>query len=113
MRQISIFLSAIALIIIAGCATAPGKARNVLVERDGGIVSIPVTDKSYEERANREKARALIMQKCGSKFEITREEEVDVGILEETFVKSDQPATSNKTVVRSKRCEYRIWYRCQ
>lgn len=94
-------------------AATHGQARNVLVEKDGGVVSMPVTDKRYQERANREKAVALMVEKCGNSYEITREEEVDVGVVEETYLNPETTTKSNKTVVKSRKCEYRLWYRCR
>jgi len=113
MRFPYLLLASIAPLVLAGCAAATGQARNVLVEKDGGVISMPVTDKRYEERANREKAVALIVAKCGRNYEITREEEVDVGVVEETYLNPETSSKSNKTVVKSRKCEYRIWYRCQ
>jgi len=89
------------------------QARYVLVEKGSGVISMPVTESSYAERANRDKALSLIAAKCGTHYEITREEEVDVGIVEETVFKNESAEKSNKSVVRGRKCEYRLWYRCQ
>jgi len=114
MRYQSFLLASIAPLVFGGCiAAGTGQARNILVEKDGGVVSMPVTDKRYEERANREKAAALMAAKCGANYEITREEEVDVGVVEETYLNPESTTKSNKTVVRSRKCEYRLWYRCR
>ena len=110
MHFTSIIYVSISTMLLAGCVN--GQARNVLVERDSGIISIPVTENSREERANREKAAALIAAKCGKKYEITREEEVDIGFVEETFTKNAFSSSSNKTVIKRKKAEYRLWYHC-
>ena len=113
MRLPSLFLAVTASLTLAGCAAVKGQARNVLIEKGGGVISVPVTDKINQERANREKAVALIVQKCGRNYEITREEEVEVGFEEETVVKNELPLNSNKKVVKVKKSDYRIWYRCR
>jgi len=113
MRLPSILLAASTLLALAGCAAATGQARYVLVEKGSGVISMPVTDKGYEERANRDKAVSLIVAKCGTRYEITREEEVDVGVVEETVFKNESAEKSNKSVVRGRKNEYRLWYHCQ
>jgi hypothetical protein len=113
MRLASLFPAAIASLTLAGCAMSSGQARYVLVEKGSGVVSMPVTDKGYEERANRDKAVSLIAAKCGTRYEITREEEVEVGIVEETVFKNESAEKSNKSVIRGRKSEYRLWYRCQ
>jgi len=113
MRFPSFLLASLAPLVLAGCVAATGQARNVLVERDGGVIAMPVTDKNYIERANREKSVALMVAKCGRNYEITREEEVEVGVVEETYLNPESSSKSNKTVVKSRKCEYRIWYRCR
>ena len=112
MRFPSILLSSVVTMLCAGCVK--GQARNILVERDSGIISMPVTDNSGEERANREKAIRLIELKCnGRKYEITREEEVEVGVVEETVMNGALAGPSSKKLVKSRKAEYRLTYRCQ
>ncbi len=103
----------LSMLSIAGCVGITGHARNILVERDSGIIAMPVTENGSQERANRDKARMLMEAKCGKNFEITREEEVDVGLVEEIVANNAISGPSTKKLVKSKKAEYRLWYRCQ
>jgi hypothetical protein len=113
MRIPYLLLPLCTLFLIAGCVGITGHARNILVERDSGIISMPVTENSSQERANRDKARMLMENKCGKNFEITREEEVEVGLVEEMVANNVISGPSTKKLVKSKKAEYRLWYRCQ
>lgn len=100
---------------LSGCVgiSPRGHARNILVEKGSGIVAMPVTENGSEERANREKAVQLIEAKCGKAYEITREEEVDVGVIEDLVMNNAASGPSTKKLVKSRKAEYRLWYRCQ
>lgn len=111
MRLPLLTVVASASFICAACAI--GQARNVLVEKDGGVVAMPYTNNSYEEKTNRSRALSLIAAKCGKKYEITREEEVAVGDVEDSVVKNEWSKNTDRTVVKSKKYEYRISYKCQ
>ncbi len=77
-------------------------------KKGSGVIATPVTNKIYEEHLNREKVTTLIREKCGSKYEIIREEEVAIAEVEEYSVKR-----SDQTVLKSKVRDYRISYICQ
>lgn len=100
------------LLSIAGCASPTMQARHVLVEQGGGVVAIPISSRSYDERA-RSRAIDLIREKCGPVYTITREEEVAVADIEEVTVKNELAFNSSKTIVRGKKLEYRLTYVCR
>lgn len=97
------------LLKLSGCAI-DGTARIVIAEKQGGIISIPVVDDNYKNQNNKRKAFSLMTEKCGGKYEIYKEEEVPIGNIEETIIYQEN---SRKTVLQTKRYDYRISYRCK
>ncbi len=112
MLRIVVLISAAGLLSLAGCASPTLQARHVLVEKGSGVVAIPISSRSYEERA-RGRAVDLIRDKCGPVYTITREEEVAVADIEEVTVKNELAFNSSKTIVRGKKLEYRLTYVCR
>jgi len=99
---------AASVLIATGCATA----RYVVVEPGGGAVAIP-----RDTPENREKAAALMAQRCPGGYEILREEEVVTGseVTKETSTEFDRKATEARTTERVSsrtRTEWRISFRC-
>nr|VFJ91784.1 MAG: hypothetical protein BECKLFY1418A_GA0070994_101818 [Candidatus Kentron sp. LFY] len=99
---------------LVGCASAPyvpsGQARYVLVEKSGGVVALP------RRESDRSHALYMIRSKCGTQYEIVREEEVEVGEIERVSNQASNGGNSSvgsSVIVREKKVEYRISYKCK
>ena len=106
--RIGVFGALVLLLANGGC----GGARLVVIEPHGGVVAVP-----RDTAANREKAKALMEQRCPGGYDIVREEEVSVGSRvrgETTTSKNifDEIETKEEYTVRTK-YEWRMHYRCR
>jgi hypothetical protein len=105
-----------------GCTSA----RYVTLEPNGGVVAIPDNSNSWPTH-NRDKAEALMRQKCPQGYVIEREGEVVTGTTEHTethTARSGDPILATPRVARvdetvsqdtthHDKTEWRIWFRAK
>lgn len=103
---------------LCGCTSA----RYVALEPNGGVVAIPDNSNSWPTR-NRDKAEALMRQKCPQGYVIEREGEVVVGSTDHTethAARTGDPAHDarlntqvSQDTTHQDRTEWRIWFRAK
>ena len=102
-----VYLAVFSLLLAVGC----GRARMVVIEKDGGVVAVPDSSKMHMEEA-----MALMRENCRGEVDVYRQEEVPVGsrVTDETTTSRnifDEIETTREYRVRRK-YEWRIFYRC-
>jgi hypothetical protein len=75
--------SVIALLVLSAALTGCNSARFVETTADGGVVAIPCNSNSWP-CYHRDRAEALIRQRCPNGYDIIREEETVMGTLAHT-----------------------------
>ena len=101
------YFAVFSLLLAVGC----GRARMVMIEKNGGVVAVPDSSKMHLEEA-----MALMRENCRGEVDIYRQEEVPAGsrVTDETTTSRnifDEIETTREYRVRRK-YEWRIFYHC-